>query len=295
MKAHEMQSTEHLTPLLSEDAAQSEFYWKKKDYKSSTETWNTLAKINHISAAISARDEKHEQEKSAGTTELLRNELNDGVLLDLGCGYGRVAKYLLPKRTFHGYIGIDSSTAMLKLFFDRYKQNEKEQKTPLLLLHSDIHEIPLTNNSVDNVLVSAVFLHNHKSITKKSIGDVHRILKPEGKLFIISSFPNLHSLMGLQGALYSAFLKITGNEFKNGPVRYFSKKEVASMLRNFKKVTITPVGFSVLPKSIIILPSFFDIIYRTIIANPFNSLAGLLIPDKIKKIFCTHYDIIANK
>ena len=222
-------------------------------------------------------------------------ELNDGVILDLGCGYGRIAKYLLPHRKFAGYVGIDRSMTMLKIFLDRYTGKAQEKETALLLAVSFIDNEPLRDDSVDNVIVSAVFLHNHKVITKKSIDEIWRVMKPGAKLFVINSFPNLYNLTGLQGVLYLWLLKISGYEFKQGPVRYFSEYEVRTLLNKFSKIEIRYVGFLVLPKSILIFPGFLNLVYRKIVFTPLQSKLESITPVKLKKMLCMHYDVIAYK
>src|SRR3989338_8561248 len=113
-------------------------------------SWDKLADQDPIHAALAAVDEEHEKRKSEHDISLLKKELRDGIILDLGCGYGRTAKYLLPEKTFSKYIGIDSSGRMLSLFQARYDQREQEQKTPLLLIRSSMEKIPLNDESVDN-------------------------------------------------------------------------------------------------------------------------------------------------
>ena len=101
--------------------------------------WDGLARKNPVHAAVSAPTEQQEKAKSREQIRILRENLNDGVVLDLGCGYGRIAKYLLagPDR-FQGYIGLDCSEEMLQLFFNRHQKSSVERKTPLILIKSHI-------------------------------------------------------------------------------------------------------------------------------------------------------------
>ena len=271
------------------------FYWHQDGYKSPIRNWDDLAKVNAIYAAVSSQDEKGEGEKSKADIEMIKNKLNDGVVLDLGCGYGRLAKYLLPIRKFSGYIGVDSSVNMLDIFFKRYQERSLEQATPLMLINSDIDKILVKDGSVDNVIVSAVFLHNHKTITVRAINEIYRILKPNGKLFVIGSFPNNFSLAGLQGEIYNFILKILGRGYKNGPVRYFSKKEIENKLNKFNKREVYFVCFTFFTKSIIIFPKFLNKIYRKAFFDPVDKFLLLVLPEKIKKLFCTHFDVVAYK
>ena len=85
------------------------------------ERWSADAAVDPIHAAIAATDTEAERAKSAADIEFLLDRAVDGIVLDLGCGYGRVAKYLLPVRAFDGYVGIDGSITMLQLFRERYR------------------------------------------------------------------------------------------------------------------------------------------------------------------------------
>lgn len=266
-----------------------------KDISDKT-VWDELAIENPTHAVISAKDEAEAKLKSEVQISDIKKHLKStDVLLDCGTGYGRVAKYLLPQMTLAGYIGVDSSFQMLKLFKQRYQLSETENRTPLLLVNADIHTLPIKDNSIDVILVSAVFLHNHKSIVEKSMKEIKRIIKPGGKLLVYSSFPRSGSLMGLQGHLYQMLLNLLGKPFKNGPVRYYSRKEVLKLLDGFTTIEIKPVGFAVVPKTIIGLPRPLEVAWRVGFANPLNRLFEKITPDKLKPYFAVHYDVTANK
>lgn len=280
--------------LLSAEAVQEGFYWKPKDYVSPIKNWDELALSNAAHAVVSAPDEKAEKAKSDITIAFLDPELIPGIILDLGCGYGRVAKHLLPNRQFDGYIGLDSSVIMLRKFHDRYAASQPEQRTPLGLIFSDIDNIPLSDASVDNVIVSAVYLHNHKSVTLKSLEQVHRVLKPGGKLLIISSFPNLLTGDGLLGSLYLALLSLIGKKMKNGPVRYFRENEIRGMLKGYAGLEIRRAGFSFFPKSLIGLPDGVNRVYRKFYDFT-QSILKKILPASVQKVFCYHFDVVATK
>ncbi len=258
--------------------------------------WDTLAAENPTHAVISAKDEQSAALKSAAQIADIKKFLKPtDVLLDCGTGYGRVAKYLLPEMSIGGYVGVDSSYKMLSLFNQRYRLNESEERTPLLLLNADIHTIPLINECVDVVLVSAVFLHNHKSIVEKSMMEIKRVLKTGGTVLVYSSFPRAATLMGIQGQIYQMFLNLMGRPFKNGPVRYYRKKEILKLFSGFTDVSLKPVGYAVLPKTIIGLPKPLEIVWRVGIANPVNNLLEKITPNQIKHLFAVHYDVVAKR
>lgn len=258
--------------------------------------WDKHAVENPAHAVISAKDEADARRKSVTQIADIKQHLTStDIVLDLGAGYGRVAQYVLPDMTLGGYIACDSSYEMLSLFRERYIRSDEEQCTPALSLNADIHTVPLKDNSVDVVLVCAVFLHNHKDVVEKSMQEIKRVLKPGGSLLVYSSFPRAATAMGIQGLTYQALLNLLGKPFKNGPVRYYSKKEVTRLLSGFSQVTIYPVGFTVLPKSLIFLPRVLDNLWRCGIANPFNTLMGHIVPQSSKPYFSVHYDVVAKR
>lgn len=258
--------------------------------------WDTLAEKNPTHAVISAKDEDDAAEKSKYQIEDIKQYLkSEDILLDFGSGYGRVAKYLLPQMPLGGYIGVDSSFNMLSLFRQRYNTNDAEQRTPVLFLNADIHTVPLQDNSVDAAVVSAVFLHNHKDVVRRSIDELKRVLKPDGTLLVYSSFPRSATAMGLQGGAYQLFLNLLGKPFKNGPVRYYSKKEVLKLFSDFQELDILPVGYGLVPKTLIFLPSPIEKLYRIGIANPLNKLFERITPPFLAPYFAVHYDIVAKR
>jgi ubiquinone/menaquinone biosynthesis C-methylase UbiE len=258
--------------------------------------WDKHALENPTHAVISAKDETAAKEKSLSQIAEIKQYLKpQDVLLDFGTGYGRVAQYLLPQMQLAGYVGMDSSCEMLTLFRQRYIRSDEEQKTPLLLLNADIHTVPLKDASVDAAIVCAVFLHNHKDVVQKSMNELARVVKPGGTVLVYSSFPRAATFMGLQGMAYQILLNLMGKPFKNGPVRYYSKREVINLFKDFAELDIVPTAFTLIPKTLIFLPGPIEKLYRIGIANPLNGLFETLIPLSLHAYFATHYDIVAKR
>lgn len=265
-----------------------------EEYTAPIKNWDELASVNAIHAAISATDETQEAKKGEKQITFLKEHAK-GIILDLGCGYGRVAKYLLPQRTFSGYVGVDSSIEMLSLFRKRYLSQPEEQKTPLLLVHGNITDVPIKDTTIDTVVVSAVFLHNHKKYTKTAIAECARVLREGGVVHAVNNFPNSLSFIGLQGYLYLLFLKCIGKGDKNGPVRYFTESEIRQLFSAFHSVSITRIGFEFLPKRILILPARVNAFYRNWIANPVNKGLERILPRSIQHWFPMYYDVFAQR
>ena len=142
-----------------------------KDYiKKSENTWDTIAK------SFDTTRQKPWDECINFIKELPKNS----IVIDIGCGNGR---HLMPcTKKCKKCIGLDVSKELLKIV--KNKINQKMIKN-VDLIHSDAINIPLKKNSVDAVLFIAT-LHNisNRNNRIKSLKELNRILKPEGKAII---------------------------------------------------------------------------------------------------------------
>ncbi|MFL5542791.1 MAG: class I SAM-dependent methyltransferase, partial [Longimicrobiaceae bacterium] len=246
-------------------------------------------------AAVSAGDAAAEARKSERVVELLARELPDGVVADLGCGYGRIAKYLLPRRRFAGYVGVDSSATMLTLFDRRYQAEPAEQRTPLLLLKSGIDRLPIEDASLDAVFSCAVLLHNPKAATRAAVAEMLRVLKPGGKVVIVDSFPSRASLVGLFGTGYQLVYALRGMSGTNGPVRYFTRGEVERIFSGFREVRVVPSGRVTIPKRYPFLGARLNAAYRRGIYEPVDRFLRRVLPEGAGRVSPQHYDVVARK
>ncbi len=117
-----------------------------------------------------------EPHKSALIKEI--NKLPLGSLLDIGVGNGKHLKQLKT----HQITGIDVSKKMLQL-----AAKNKTKNTTLLLM--DATSLQFKNNTFDYVILSHIIavVPNPNSV----LNEVFRVLKPNGKVFILNHFtPN---------------------------------------------------------------------------------------------------------
>ena len=97
------------------------------------------------------------------------------VILDCGTGMGFYARTI--RRLYRGVqiIGVDMDTRALA--FAR-----ANLESDILVAHADIYSLPLAAASVDSVLMSEVL--EHLADEAAGLAEVHRVLKPGGKLAI---------------------------------------------------------------------------------------------------------------
>ncbi|MBF0567056.1 MAG: class I SAM-dependent methyltransferase [Nitrospirae bacterium] len=100
----------------------------------------------------------------------------DRVIVDLGCGEGITLKKIVNKFPAAIVLGIDGMTENIDIC----------TRLGLPASLGDVYNLDLPENSVDVVLLFEVI--EHLSEPLKALREIHRILKPNGKLIII--FPN---------------------------------------------------------------------------------------------------------
>jgi ubiquinone/menaquinone biosynthesis C-methylase UbiE len=100
-----------------------------------------------------------------------------GKVLDLGCGSGRNFRKLDKVEL----TGVDFSQELLKYA----KENAEKKNVTVDLIEAEAFNLPLDDSSFDAVLFYAV-LHciDTAEKRKKSLEEIHRILKPKGKVLL---------------------------------------------------------------------------------------------------------------
>lgn len=140
--------------------------------------------------------------------------------LDVGCGYGRLAKVIARKNHKLFIYGIDIAPTFVELFNGSLKKRGKA-------IVGDMRKLPYRDNFFDVIwsIVSFMYLENRID-QKQGMRELFRVLKPEGKIIFIE--PNrlgvdIVRLWGLVPFLYRKLLGISkaetfGTAFSTGRI-----------------------------------------------------------------------------
>jgi len=160
------------------------------DVKLSIKKWDTSYESKLVDGSyrsfVAASDrDHHENEYSQLNAE--KNIDKDIVFLEIGCGTFALGQFLADKVKL--VIGMDFSPSALKIA--KKLLDEKGIKN-YLLIQGDISSIPIKDSSVDIIFGGGVIEHFQN--TKGCIGELHRILKPNGISFNTVPYLNIGSL-----------------------------------------------------------------------------------------------------
>lgn len=160
---------------------------------SSKEVWNHEARSDYQAKhAVCGSHDREEYERSGESTALdvaTNTEMNeDDVVLEIGCGTGRVGAKLAPRcRT---WVGSDISSGMLTRARDALQHLSNTQFVEL----SGVGLEPFADQSFDIVYCTAVFMHLDEWDRFGYVREAYRVLRPGGRAY----FDNLN-LLGDRG------------------------------------------------------------------------------------------------
>ena len=126
-------------------------------------------------------DEKELNRSGAATTQFLLDNVGispDDVVLEIGCGVGRVGKHLAPR--CRRWIGADVSSNMLRHTAENLKAFDNVEFVEL----SGYNLSPVASESVDVVYCTVVFPHLSQWDRYSYVEDAFRVLRPGGKLYV---------------------------------------------------------------------------------------------------------------
>jgi ubiquinone/menaquinone biosynthesis C-methylase UbiE len=152
----------------------------RSDYKS---TWTAVSKtLSDARMSVAFTEDEHELNRSgAATTQFLLDNVGigaDDVVLEIGCGVGRVGKHLA--RHCRRWIGSDVSPNMLRFAAENAGGLENVEFVEL----SGYDLRPIANESIDIVYCTVVFPHLSQWDRYSYVEDAFRVLRSGGKLYV---------------------------------------------------------------------------------------------------------------
>jgi ubiquinone/menaquinone biosynthesis C-methylase UbiE len=152
----------------------------RSNYK---DTWNALAQsMNSAKTAVSGFQDEEEYTRTALDTISTLSETvgvrKEDEILEIGCGVGRVGKELAP--ICRNWTGADISSSMIEFAQDRLQGIPNINLIEL----SDVGLTEFQDNSFDLVYCTVVFMHLFEWDRFHYIKEAHRVLRPDGRLFV---------------------------------------------------------------------------------------------------------------
>lgn len=117
---------------------------------------------------------------------LLPQVARGGRLLDLGCGYGRMADVIRHRRPDIGLVGNDFSMRFCRLF-------RRDLGAPTVC--SDIAALPFSASSFDAIVAVTVLMYLPSDQRRPKVAEILRLLRPGGVALIIEPALELQRLM----------------------------------------------------------------------------------------------------
>jgi ubiquinone/menaquinone biosynthesis C-methylase UbiE len=206
--------------------------------------WSPVAESNPIRAAAATGDEN----PFAKYPEWIRPHFarRGGLLLDAGCGYGRVSIPLLKANPELRCIGVDASPVMLRRFVQLASEHRIRDRVELFC--GNIDALPFSDGYFQYVLTCAVLLHVPKTEVTRIIAECHRVLDRGGTMIVAGSFPNVFNPESVTN------LRNNVRSVANGPVRAYTRREVKGLFRGFSSIEVEAHQMIVLPRSIGSIP-----------------------------------------
>jgi len=119
----------------------------------------------------------------------------DGTILDLGCGCGRTARFLLNLRSLN-YVGIDifrasidwCNTTFPPMTGDRFKffhfDGHSDTYNPSGRIKSVEYTFPIASETIDYAFAASLFTHLLEPDAKHYLAELSRVLKRGGKALL---------------------------------------------------------------------------------------------------------------
>jgi 2-polyprenyl-3-methyl-5-hydroxy-6-metoxy-1,4-benzoquinol methylase len=157
---------------------------------------------------------------------IVLDEINekDNTILDVGCGEGIMLEKLTKRYPHKNIIGLDTIPENIQIC----------SKFGLPVQLGDLYHLDFHNNSIDVVILMEVI--EHLAAPDQAIKEIHKVLKPGGKLIII--FPN--DAFFLIARILT--LKFKEAAFNPGHLKQWTHREIRKFLNNHNLDVITSIS-----------------------------------------------------
>lgn len=176
--------------------------------------------------------------------ELPVKKVDSGIMLDIGCGWGR---WLIAAEK-KGYIpvGIDLRLEFCESAIETLRHNKSNGYAVV----ADLKELPFKNCTFDFIWSFSVIQHTHKERLMSCLGHIHRILKGGG--FAKLEFPNKDGFRNKRGPVKKA--ELTAPDYDSWDVRYYTIEQYhrffTSVFNNFRYTAHSFLGIGVLKEDL---------------------------------------------
>jgi ubiquinone/menaquinone biosynthesis C-methylase UbiE len=171
------------------------------------------------------------------TVNLAQVKTGDSVL-EVGCGTGTLTLAAKRKAGPTGKVyGIDVLPGMIELS----QRKAVEANEEITFQSGSIDDIPFNQNQFDVVMCSFMIFHMPDEVRRKGITEIYRVLKPNGRLFILDL---VLPTQPIQKAIAKLLL---GFALQNKLEELIPEMQSAG----FSDVSVVPVKFSILGLSIV--------------------------------------------
>lgn len=127
-----------------------------------------------------AREFSETRNRSWNEFKLFEKYLDsNSLILDVGCGNGRLLNTLLKGSEFKSYFGIDVSSDLLK----EARKNARFRRN-VFFKKGSILKLPIKNNVFDSVFCIAVLHHIPAPFQAQALSELKRVMKKNSYLFL---------------------------------------------------------------------------------------------------------------
>lgn len=183
------------------------------------------------------------------------------VVLDLGCGYGRLSKQILDEFKNLSIVGIDVS----QTYVDLYNKNLSPRGRAI---RGDIRNLPFKDSFFNVVFMVTTLMYIIKKPDQEKVCDeIFRVLKPGGRFVIIERNPIGQNIITFGGLIS----KIRGRKHKEIPAASFRKDYLTGLIKKSGGFVIQTRG---IPAWTLLLP--LSIIIFTMSQNLARKFLGLV-------------------